>query len=241
MSIAGFDPSGGAGILADIKTFESIGTQGFGVCTAVTYQRDDYLESIDWISKENIIRQADILTQKFNIEYCKIGLIENFDTLAAVINFLDDKNIKIILDPILKSSSGYSVHQTTHQLIPLLKKIYLLTPNFNEMKIIFNNQIKSELVKHTLDHTHIFLKGGHNPKRLGTDYLFTKDSATPFSPKKGKYFEKHGSGCVLSSAISAFLAQGNDLKSSCFKAKDYTSNILASNESLLAYHNLSTI
>ena len=57
------------------------------------------------------------------------------------------------------------------------------------MKIIFNNKIKSEVVKKTLENTHIFLKGGHHPKRLGTDYLFTKDYALPFAPKKGNYYE----------------------------------------------------
>ena len=63
----------------------------------------------------------------------------------------------------------------------------------------------------------------------------------PFAPKKGEYFEKHGSGCILSSAITAYLGLGNDLKTACFKGKDYAANALASNETLLAYHNTKPI
>ena len=237
ISIAGFDPSGGAGILADVKTFESIGVQSFAACTAITYQRDDFLESVDWISADKIIHQAELLLQKFTVEYCKIGLVENFDSLKEIIHYLSNKNIRIILDPILKSSSGFQIHQTTEALLPLLEKVYVLTPNFDEMKFIFNGNMKSKAAQNILQKTNIFLKGGHNTKRLGTDYLFTKDYAMPLAPKKGAYFEKHGSGCILSSAITAYLAQGNDLKASCFKAKEYTANALSSNETLLAYHN----
>jgi hydroxymethylpyrimidine/phosphomethylpyrimidine kinase len=240
MSIAGFDPSGGAGIIADAKTFESLAVQGLCVCSSITFQRDDFLESVDWISADKIIRQADILFDKFDVEYCKIGLVENFDTLKTIIDYLFDRGIKIILDPILKSSSGFDFHEEVSPLIPLLEKVYLLTPNFKEMKIIFNNNIKSELTKNVLEKTNIFLKGGHHPKRLGTDYLFTKDYALPFAPKKGDYYEKHGSGCILSAAITAYLAAGNDLKSACFKGKKYTANALTSNETLLAYHNIKT-
>lgn len=238
MSIAGFDPSGGAGIVADAKTFESLAVQGLCVCSSITYQRDDFLEGVDWISAKNIIRQANVLFDKFDVEYCKIGLVENFDTLKTIIEYLYERNIKIILDPILRSSSGFDFHKETSPLIPLLEKVYLLTPNFKEMKIIFNNNIKGKVAKNVLEKTNIFLKGGHHSKRLGTDYLFTKDYALPFSPKKGNYYEKHGSGCILSSAITAFLATGNDLKSACFKGKEYTSDTLSSNETLLAYHNM---
>lgn len=241
LSIAGFDPSGGAGILADSKTFESIGVQGFAACTAITFQRDDLLESVDWLPADKIIHQVELLLQKFTIAYCKIGLVENFDSLKQIIDYLSSKNIKIILDPILKSSSGFQVHTATEALLPLLEKIHVLTPNFDEMKFIFNGNIKSKAAQNILQKTNIFLKGGHNTKRLGTDYLFTKDYALPLAPKKGEYFPKHGSGCILSSAITAYLAMGNDLKTACFKAKEYTANALSSNETLLAYHNLKTI
>ncbi len=239
LSIAGFDPSGGAGVLADIKTFESVGVQGFGVCTAITYQRDDHVADIDWLSAERIIRQIDVLMEKFEIPFCKIGLIESIQSLSQVLDYLRQKSVQVILDPILVTSSGFGIHHQPKALVPQLKDVFLLTPNFNEMNAIFDGQVKGEALKSVLDTTHIFLKGGHHPKRLGTDYLFTKEKAFPYAPKKGNYSTKHGSGCILSAAITAYLAQGNDLKTACFKGKEYVSNALQSNESLLAYHNLS--
>jgi hydroxymethylpyrimidine/phosphomethylpyrimidine kinase len=73
LSIAGFDPSAGAGILADIKTFEQCGVYGLGVCTAVTIQNDVEFEKVDWLSAESILSQIKILLKRFKVEVEKIG------------------------------------------------------------------------------------------------------------------------------------------------------------------------
>lgn len=236
MSIAGFDPSGGAGVLADIKTFETIGVQGFGVCTCITYQRDDYLHDVKWLSKEEILQQIDILLEKFEISYCKIGLIENMDTLKSIIEYLSAKQIKIILDPVVTSSSGFHFHHQAESFISVLEKVYLITPNYKEMKAIFNPKENPFLMKKILQYTAIFLKGGHHPTKRGTDYLFTSELARSFAPRKGLYYDKHGSGCILSAALTAYLSLEDLLPNACFKAKEYTAQALESNDSLLAYH-----
>lgn len=236
LSIAGLDPSGGAGLLADIKTFEQIGVQGHGVCSALTFQRADHLEGIRPISLVDIIEQLEVLLAHAQLAYCKVGMVADWDTLAGVVHYLHNRHIRIILDPVLRASSGYEVHANVEGLHSLWDKIYLITPNFEEMKALLGEDLRGPAGRALLGKTHIFLKGGHNVQRPGTDYLFKPEKAIPYPPEKGGYHEKHGSGCILSAAIAAYLAMGNDLERACFKAKAYTAQALASSEGLLAIH-----
>ncbi len=237
LSIAGFDPSGGAGILADIKTFEQIGVQGFGVCTTITFQREDKFDAVHWLTFKQIKKQLDILLEKHSIEFCKIGLIENIKTLKKTINYLNKKKIKIVFDPILKASAGFEFHNSPNKITNLLEKTYLITPNYNEFKSISQKNKLKKAAKQLSKKCNILLKGGHNKKEIGTDYLFTKNDVYKLIPKKEKHYPKHGSGCILSAAIIAYLTLGNDLHSACKNGKKYVSKALRSNESLLAYHN----
>src|ERR1700757_2780075 len=113
LSIAGFDPSGGAGILADIKTFEGNKVYGLGVISANTFQNDKEFKKVDWIPVEKIIEQIDILKTRFEFEYVKIGLIENLEVLNVIISHLTSHipHLNIIWDPILKASAGYEFHK----------------------------------------------------------------------------------------------------------------------------------
>ena len=241
LSIAGFDPSAGAGILADIKTFEQCGVYGLGVTTAVTVQNDKEFISVEWIGTEIIIKQIEILLKRFEIKFIKIGLIKNFATLQTILNYLHTKinNPVIVFDPILKASAGFTFHQYNDtETIELLKKTYCITPNLPEMIKLFGNfdsDVYSSLPKNT---GNIFLKGGHT---IGgdtvTDVLFFEGKEFSFTHQRLPHGEKHGSGCVLSAALTAQLALGNDLKIAAKIACDYTFNYLASNDTLLGYHN----
>src|ERR1700741_5107534 len=130
LSIAGFDPSAGAGILADIKTFEANGVYGFGVCSALTFQNDKEFDGVQWISPKQIIAQITPLQRRFNIEYVKVGLIESLDTLSVLISALKTQHSKLIWDPILNASAGFTFHNNIGrtQLIDVLESIYLITP-----------------------------------------------------------------------------------------------------------------
>ena len=97
LSIAGFDPSGGAGILADIKTFENNGVYGFGVCSALTYQNDKEFIHVDWIDPDKIKQQILVLFKKFRIDFIKIGLIENFSVLLQLVKWIRSKNPEVII------------------------------------------------------------------------------------------------------------------------------------------------
>ncbi|MEL7003586.1 MAG: bifunctional hydroxymethylpyrimidine kinase/phosphomethylpyrimidine kinase, partial [Bacteroidota bacterium] len=113
LSIAGFDPSGGAGLLADIKAFEQLKCYGLGVSTALTVQNDVKFEKTKWIEWEFIKEQLQLLFERFPIAYVKIGIVENLMVLRQIINFILDQNksAKIVLDPVLKSSTGFIFHK----------------------------------------------------------------------------------------------------------------------------------
>tara|TARA_R110002072_G_scaffold114541_8_gene244624 strand:- start:423 stop:1175 length:753 start_codon:yes stop_codon:yes gene_type:complete len=243
LSIAGLDPSGGAGLLADVKTFESLKCYGLAVNTANTIQNDIEIESCEWLSIEQIKSQIDILFHRFPIEYVKIGIVENWESLDKIIQhlFKKNENLKIILDPVLKSSSNFEFHPPkTEQLENILSKLFLICPNLNELKSLYPGINEKEACQRVSMFCHLYLKGGHRQKHIGKDELFTKDNSYfPLNPKKNMDFtEKHGSGCVFSSALSSYLALGFPLLKACFRAKRYTEKFLSSNPSFLGYHKL---
>lgn len=242
LSIAGFDPSGGAGVLADIKTFESLKCYGLAVNTANTAQNDVDFKSCEWISIDHIFAQLDILLERFPIQIVKIGIVENWRILEKIIDHLHSKieKVKIILDPVLKSSSNFEFHQAEiNNLESLLGKIYILTPNLLELKKLYPDLNELEACEKISKQCHVYLKGGHRETKIGKDDLFTSEGKHySLNPKMNSISEKHGSGCVLSSAIAAHLALDYPLLKGCFKAKRYTEKYLSSNPSLLGFHKL---
>jgi hydroxymethylpyrimidine/phosphomethylpyrimidine kinase len=231
LSIAGFDPSGGAGILADIKTMETIGAYGLGVCTAITYQNDKNFKGLDWLPLDQIISQIEILLVQYSVEVVKIGLIMDLKMLSEIIKYLNEKNdrVKIIWDPILKASAGFEFHSSIdkEELGSVLNNITLITPNIPEAE-------KLNIYPHGLGCS-CLLKGGHHNENAN-DVLYSGNSALIIEGERTKNGEKHGSGCVLSSAIAAYMAEGLDIKNACIQAKNYTASFLKSSETLLGLH-----
>jgi len=243
LSIAGFDPSGGAGVLADIKTFESNKVNGLGVISANTFQNDNEFTRVDWIPVEKIIEQISILQKRFQFEYVKVGLIENLEVLNTIISYLTShiSHSKIIWDPILKASTGFEFHKTMDRnlLEKICNGIYLVTPNIPEALLLGSSKDAAENAKQLSEFCHVFLKGGHSENKIGYDTLFLKEGKQfSFKPKNKNVFPKHGSGCVLSSAITANLAKDENLHRACLKAKQYTEKFLSSNKTLIGYHKL---
>lgn len=243
MSLAGFDPSAGAGILADIKCFEHLQVYGFGVCTALTVQTDNEFLNSDWLDATRIIDQAAPLLHKFSVSACKIGLIQNLEVLLEVLAFLRLKSpeIKIVLDPVLRASAGYTFHDWGHgllKLVPVLKQLDLITPNYLEMQTLAGPANLHTAAREWTACCPVLLKGGHSEKNTGTDYLFEGNELHELKPGVSSVYQKHGSGCVLSAAITAQLARGLSLYNACAAAKKYIEQFLNSNPSLLGYHQL---
>jgi hydroxymethylpyrimidine/phosphomethylpyrimidine kinase len=158
-----------------------------------------------------------------------------------------NKNIKIVLDPILTSSSDFDFHKQLPQAVlennnlfdQVLDKIYLLTPNYREIEKLYADKTIENTIKHISNKTNLFLKGGHRKEKVGKDELYTKTGEYfSLNPKGQNLSEKHGSGCVLSSAIITNLALGFSLLKSCLRGKRYTEKVLRSNSELLGYHNI---
>lgn len=122
------------------------------------------------------------------------------------------------------------------KLVPALKNIFLLTPNTKEAVFMTGIDNPLEAAKELSNYCNVLLKGGHNEAEIGVDYLFANNKIEKISPTQSTVFAKHGSGCVLSSAIASNLTLGNDLLESCRNAKNYTEKYLTSHESLLGLH-----
>jgi len=236
LTIAGFDPSNGAGLTADIKTFETIGVYGLSVCTAVTVQHESKFNSLDWVKETTVLEQLSILLEKYPITVVKVGLIEHLELLNQVIHRLRKAQpaIQIIWDPILKASAGFQFHNTidSELFTEVAKKCYLITPNKQESAQLFGALTDTEIVN---KYTNLLLKGGHENGDLSTDILFEKEAITKYSNPRLEY-SKHGTGCVLSAAIAAYLVQGNSLKIACQKAKEYVTRFIQSTDTLLGKH-----
>ena len=238
LSIAGFDPSGGAGILADCKTFEALKCQGLAACTANTIQTDVDFTDCLWVDYSTIEKQIQTLCNRFSIDVVKVGIIENWTVLQKVVTTLKKINpsVKIVLDPVLSSSTHFNFQTDFDETVfdKVLEDIYLLTPNVNEIKKLYPQKTVEQTIDHIQSKTNLFLKGGHNIEQKGKDFLYSNGGKVyPLNPKVKQAYEKHGSGCVLSSAISAYLALGFPLLKSVFRAKRFTEKYLNSSQYLL--------
>jgi hydroxymethylpyrimidine/phosphomethylpyrimidine kinase len=246
LSIAGFDPCGGAGVLSDIKTFEQHKCLGMAVNTSITDQVEDNFISVNWFSANEIISHLKTLTDKYSIGFVKIGIIENLNTLHEVVSFLkqQNKNITIVWDTVLSASCGFHLMEgiDRNELIEVLKNIYLITPNTIEAKklssaIGIETDKEIETADHLAKYCNVLLKGGHSKIEKGIDHLFFNKQNIKIQTESVKELSpKHGSGCILSSSITANLALGNDLETACNRSKQYIETILNSNSNLLAYH-----
>ncbi len=242
VTIAGLDPSSGAGITSDIKTFEAHNLYGLSVCTAVTVQNDVSFKNCVWIDEEIIIDQIKTVFERFSISVAKIGIIESWKVLYRVVVLLKKLNpdISIVLDPVLTASTGFNFHDNEDELVvfeKVLRNCEFVTPNYLEIKELFPEKTIEETIAYISERTNVYLKGGHRTTKKGWDEVYYSAIVQiNLAPGVDKVYEKHGSGCVLSSALAANLATEMSIEDACKNAKRYTEQFLNSNESLLGNH-----
>jgi len=242
LTVAGFDPSSGAGLSADLKTFEALGVYGLAVQTALTIQNESVFKSVHWSEWEWIRDQIAILAERYPVKVAKIGLIENLEILNRVLRLLHEKfsGIKLIWDPILRASAGFEFHEDWEKgLLPsVFSELELVTPNRDEIASLYpeDESAEAEFVADELSHqVAVLLKGGHQKSENATDILFRNGKARYFTSERLPH-PKHGSGCVLSAATAAHLALGRDLPDAVRLAKDYVQEFLGSSEGRLGHH-----
>ena len=234
LSIAGFDPSAGAGILADIKTLEQHQVYGLGVLTANTFQTDSDVIKLNWIPVWEIKEQIKLLMDRWDIEWFKVGIVESSEVLQQLVHFIIEQNpqAKFVWDPVLRSSSGFDFFKSQHEISELLENITVLTPNVPEFEFLIGTEEKAMSLSHN---TMIYLKGGHRQESPGQDWLYWQGKKHILEPSV-QATAKHGSGCILSSAICANMALKIPSPLAFKKAKQYIEIILSSNSTLLGWH-----
>jgi hydroxymethylpyrimidine/phosphomethylpyrimidine kinase len=241
LSIAGHDPSGGAGLLADCKTFEQQQVLGLGVVTAITYQTENKIEGVSWLTWPQIKKQLMPLTNQYKIDVVKIGLVKDTSMLLKIVTLLIKYNplIKIVWDPILIASSGFNFHKenfAAKHLHYLLNKVYLVTPNkfeYDQLQLII--PIRSGAAAYSANW---LIKSNKQDKNKVQDLLIENGIYKVWNNKKLNNKTIHGSGCILSAAISAQLALGNSLAEACLGGRSYVLHVIKSSTSLLGMHYL---
>ncbi len=222
ISIAGFDPSSGAGVIRDIITFRKIGLYGVGVVTAITYQNSWDIYGFKPLTPEDVGKQIDALMEDFQITHVKVGMVANNHIANLIANKIEEYNLVAVVDPILKSSSGYAFISSPEDLENLLKKASVITPNVPEAEVLSGVKIKDEesaikagkILREKYGPT--IIKGGHLD---GVDYLFDDEIVKEEMEHLGK--DIHGTGCVYSSALTAHLALGYSLKISFRLSREF--------------------
>ena len=224
MSIAGVDPSGGAGVLTDIKAFQAIGVYGTGVVTALTAQNPYRFFSTMPIPEEYIEEQIDSVLDAYEVEFIKTGMLYSPEIIKMVSKKIEQYDLKAVVDPVMVATSGGDL--TREDLAKamnkyLLPKSILTTPNISEAEKLTNSKIssKEDAIKASeLIGCNNIITGGHldgiNTINIDGDVSIIKQELI-------KTDNLHGTGCNLSAAITAFLAKNNDLYTSIQKALDY--------------------
>lgn len=241
VSIAGFDPSAGAGVLADVKTFEQHQVYGFAICTANTIQTENEFVAIQWTDLDFVLQSVQTTFNSYDIKAVKIGIVPSLAFLKAVVLLIKklSPETKIVWDTVLKSTTNFDflIIENQNDLVDVLNELELITPNYDEILKLDLKENSVEIITENISkNCAVLLKGGHHPTEIGTDYLHTSNQFFRLESRNSKMHPKHGSGCVLSAAITANLALGQELLTACKNAKSYTENFLMSNPTQLGYH-----
>ena len=240
LSIAGSDSSGGAGIQADLKTFSALGVYGATAITAITAQNTLGVVSQMALPPQMVREQIIAVMDDLHPSVVKIGMLSNAEIVNAVAEVLSEYKAKIVLDPVIVSTSGHRLLSVEAQEVikeKLLPISELVTPNIPEMETLTNMPLSSFEEKEkaanyllSLGAKAVLLKGGHEDGEVKTDILFFRahEVCSQLIAHSSQLVSEsistknvHGTGCTLSSAIAAFLALDYSLEDAVKEAKRY--------------------
>lgn len=238
LTIAGSDPSGGAGIQADLKTIAALGLYGSSIITALTAQNTTRVYQVENVSIPMLTNQLEAVLSDIPPQAIKIGMAGSSASIKVIAEMLSRfPLVPVVLDPVMVSTSGGTLFQQnglkdlTEKLIPLAA---LVTPNIPEAQVLLST--KSPLISHkdmevaatelwSKYRTAFLLKGGHSNTHA-SDVLCQNGTLTWFHGKRLMTSNTHGTGCTLSSAIACGLAAGKSLEESISSAKKYLTGAL---------------
>lgn len=240
LSIAGSDPSGGAGIQADLKTFCAFGVYGAAVITALTAQNTMGVQGVHAIPASFVQEQIKSVAADLKVAAVKTGMLGDAATVIAVCEALTTFQLSpLVVDPVMVATSGdvllekSAIGAVQNQLVPIAS---VLTPNLPEAALLTDlplaeteqDMIRQGEVLLKLGCQAALIKGGHaTSANEATDILVTREGWQAFRGPIVETRNTHGTGCTLSSAIAAGLAMGLDLTDAVRRAKDFVSQGLA--------------
>ena len=234
LTIAGSDPSGGAGIQADLKTFSACGCFGTSAIVAVVDENTVSVTGVHPVPVDFVIGQIKSVLDDIGADAVKIGMLHSSELIRAVKETLAIYDIKnIVLDPVMVATSGDKLLQDDaietlkRELIPFA---FVITPNIPEAEVLLGRKIGGQsdlpLVIRELSvggKVSVLLKAGHLKEELLTDVFYNAetDEIIELTSKRIHTKNTHGTGCTFSSAIAAFLAHGIPLCDAVLRAKEY--------------------
>lgn len=239
LSIAGSDPSGGAGIQADLKAFSARGVYGMAVLTALTAQNTQGVSGVHLVPPQFVADQINAVFADVRVDAVKIGMIANAGIAEAVAGALTDhRDIPIVIDPVMIAKGGAAllapeaVDVLTRRLLPLAT---LLTPNLPEAAALLHQPVatsRADMAAQAerllaLGPAAVLVKGGHLDSDESPDVLATAAGLHWFEARRVPTKNTHGTGCTLSSALAAELAKGASAREAVAIAKDYLAGAVA--------------
>jgi hydroxymethylpyrimidine/phosphomethylpyrimidine kinase len=248
LTIAGSDPSGGAGIQADLKTFSALGAYGTSVITALTAQNTRGVSGVHVVPAEFVTQQLETLVADIRINVVKIGMLANAATVLAVRTFLQrhDHIEWVVLDPVMVATSGDRLLdddavQAMRDLMPLAS---LITPNIAEAAALLDTRAARSVADmrlhamalQELGARRVLIKGGHlddDPEvREAIDLLLDVDGEALLRAPRVDTLNTHGTGCTLSSALAALRPQRDSWFEAALDAKGYLTAALVAADAL---------
>ncbi len=229
VSIGAFDPTGGAGVLADIRVAGRFGVYGMSVLTAATSQNPKSFNGVEAVSDDMFRKQISDVFDHYRVDAMKCGMIATKSQLKILIDFFDKNTPKnLVIDPIISATLGD--RKFDDETIDLYRTLcgyaLLVTPNVKETEIL-GDIIKSRVNGSSTHVPAILNKGGDANSNICVDILKIGNEEIRFTSEKINTTNTHGTGCTMSSAIASCLANGYDLKTSVKIAHGYVNRAIA--------------
>ncbi len=248
LTIAGTDPSGGAGIQADLKTFSALGVYGMSVVTALVAQNTQGVSAIQAVPADFVAAQIDSVFSDIRVDAVKVGMVHTAEVAAAIVAALKRHGAhNIVLDPVMVAKSGdrlldaSAIETVRTGLVPLCD---VITPNLPEAAVLLDANEPTDLAAmreaagalHALGPANVLLKGGHLAGTVSPDVLFNGRTFAEMQAPRVETNNTHGTGCTLSAAIAALLPQRGSTEDAVRAAKDYITEAIRESGRLSVGH-----
>jgi hydroxymethylpyrimidine/phosphomethylpyrimidine kinase len=248
LTLAGVDPSGGAGIFADLKTFSALGAYGTGIVVALTAQNTQGVTGVQLVPAAFVTQQIDTLFADVRIDAAKVGMLANAELVSTVAAGLRRHGVKrLVVDPVMVSKSGHhllqpdAVEALRRELLPLAE---VVTPNLPEAGVLLGRAEPRTIAEmrtaardlHQLGPRFVLLKGGHLEGSESTDILDDGTTQIELCTPRIATKNTHGTGCTLSAAITALLPQRASTVEAVRDAKTWLTAAIAAADQLSIGH-----